>query len=182
MGQLGLREIRGEPVVGLDFLFHDGRQVGSLELAVVDAALGGREQFPGEGLYHVVLSGLHVVFQRFHLEGNERNDTLREAAVDEVVAQREVEQLAFPQCLFGNLSLLFVQVKRIVVQMLDVFRHGVVLHAVVHESAAVGKALGQGLDAVEATVADIDEEHECTLVANLLFGFGSGIFKAGGRR
>ena len=75
-----------------------------------DAVLGGEEfALFGPGLDGVVLARLQEVFHVFHLERDELHRTLAEAGIQEVVAQREVQELALPKGLAGELALIDLQ-------------------------------------------------------------------------
>ena len=73
---------------------------------MVDAVGVGRDAaFNGEGLYLEVVLLLLLVFQLVDVVGDEGYQVLAEAHVEQVVAQREVKQLALPDLLAGEVTL-----------------------------------------------------------------------------
>ena len=108
----------GDEVSPLLYLLHHLlAEVGGLLARVVHTVGGGQDGLFGIGVDDVVLAGMEVVLQLVDAEGDEGDDASSQLAVDEVVAQREVEQLALPDGLLGHLlrSFAVVDVQIVVV-------------------------------------------------------------------
>jgi hypothetical protein len=65
---------------------------------------------------------VHVVLEGIDGERHEGHHASTQSAVDEVVAQGEVQQFALPDVLLGERCARFLEVKRIVVGFFDFFR------------------------------------------------------------
>ena len=160
------REIGVQAVV-LDVLRHQLLQLVLVEARVVDAELVGLQQLlHRHGLHAIVFAVEDMVFEHVDIERHKRNDTPTRAEVQQVVAQREVQELALPNLLAGDLcALLQLQLGRLHLLQsrggLLVFQSCILPHAVhLHR---------QRPDAFHSAAIHIAEQHELVLLGNKVF-------------
>ena len=136
--QLRFAEVRHQLVVQL-LVHHLHTQVGRLEQTVVHAVFGLQALCEAwQGLIAVTV--LQQVFQLVDVEGDEWYHALAQLGIQQVVAQREVQQLALPDGLLGDRLGGLVEVERKVIEGLQ--RDGVLL--LPHQRAAYAHAHGEG--------------------------------------
>ena len=132
----------------------------------------------------VVLTVLQMILQMLYLEGDEWHHLTAKPRVEQVVAQREVEQLALPEHLLGGGHPRLFEAQVVVVQVLDGLRRVLMFYPLVfHRPGAVLQdPLGQRTDIDEPAAMDIHEILELALVAQFLHRSLYGILEGDRRR
>ena len=132
----------------------------------------------------VVFVILDMVFQMLYLKRDEGYHLLAQTHVQQVVAQREVEQLALPERLLGDGLPSLFEPQVIVAQLFHLRRDVLMLQAFVlnYPCAVLHDALRQWPDIRKPAAMDIDEVEEIALVVELLHGSLHGILETDGCR
>ena len=142
--------------------------------------------FAWRGHDAVVLAILQVVFQMLNLERDEGHDTPSQTCVQQIVAQREVEQLALPYHLLRGGLPSVLQPQVVVVQragQLSRRRVGRLVSAFTHHlSVGTSHPLWQRTDVAQPATVNVNEVEELAVVVQLLGGTPDGILEADGSR
>ena len=170
-------QIRADFVVFQVFQHHR-LQFLLIQSRVVDAKLvGGDFLFRGAGQNLIVAAVVQIVLEVLDLIGDKGHHLLAHAYVHQVVAQREVEQLALPYLLAGQLALVFFGCNIGHVHGLHTLGGVLVLDAVGLPLSV--DAHGQRTYALEPAAVDVAEQYEAVFIGNdMVLSVAHGVFES----